>query len=139
MAVVIGFAIWWSTSHQWFPEWVDAALVLFGAAVTALLVLLIFLTSTNLGMTIDEGGFVVFERSISRRKAIRREIQWNELRGAGFPGSIPSGEILLKTDGPSVSVSYAQARRILLHPCCRLKEKISPAVAIRVGLHSGPG
>ncbi|MCI4322497.1 MAG: hypothetical protein L3K03_00485 [Thermoplasmata archaeon] len=136
MALVVGFGLWIATVNHWFPAWQLDFLAGFGALLTIGVTGLIVLGSSNLGMSVSDWGIVVYERTPRAGKAVRRSVAWTEMRNPDFPGALPSGEVMIRTDGPSITLSYAQARTVLDDARCPLKGRLPPRVARKLGLES---
>ena len=85
---------------------------------------------TPVGVAIQESGVVVFERTLSSKRANRRMVAWGEFHDAVVSGR---GVILQATQQAGVYLTHGQAKAVLLDPRSPLRERLRPKVVRRLG------
>lgn len=123
MTATVGLTVWWTLLRNALPLPDLLVAVLLASVLTACLVTLVTLASTNLGVTVEAPGIVVYERSLARSKGIRRSVSWPEVCHPVIAG--PFGEsISIDTDSAPVWLDRRQARAVLTSPGCLHRDEL---------------
>lgn len=125
MTAIVGLTVWWTLLRNALPLPDLLVAVLLASVLTACLVTIITLASTNLGVTVEAQGIVVYERSLARAKAIRRSVSWSELRHPEVAGPFRES-ISIDTDSAPVWLDRRQARAVLTSPGYLHRDQLPP-------------
>jgi hypothetical protein len=115
--------------------WQAAIVLVVGLSLTFGLSWRAAVVTSTYGVAVLDQGILVFERAVKRGSVLRWPMLWDDMRVV----TAPPGIIWLAVgpSGPRVSgtsLSYEQARVILTHPRCPLRNSLPAEVAERIGV-----
>jgi len=87
MAAVLSFGLWVGSIDHYLTPVVEIVLIAFVAPLIAGVVWMVGVGLTSIGVAVEDGGLVVFERVIPRGKALRRVLTWESIRNLRVSGS----------------------------------------------------
>jgi hypothetical protein len=130
--LLIILLLWTAYSDGWFSLLLILGMGVVFAAVLVGLILLGAATVICYGITIDDAGVTVEERTLVPGKRVRSHVAWKEMRDP----SVRMGVVTIKTDNPFtwMSLSYEQGKAVLGDPRCPLFGKVPGPIHKRIGL-----
>lgn len=132
ITVVLGLIEWFTlVDHKLSPIMALAFGVGMAAFIAAIAVFML-LAFTNLGISLDDLGIHVFERSLARHKAIRRDYAWNDLGKATVVGLARGGDVGIDNPDWPLWLDRKQARVVLEDARYPFRGQLPPEVAIAI-------
>jgi len=133
MGPVIAVAAWWTYFHQSFALWLTLTIVAVGLIVMLGAIWALTVPPTNFGIVVRNDGVLVFDRMLVRGMVYRRLVAWDELGRpslAGWPLSV----VVVWTAGHLLLLCHDQARAVLTHPDCPLRDNLPIAISEKIGV-----
>jgi hypothetical protein len=123
VGALTAFVLWLNASSPGYfgPSWVLWTLIAFMVLLAALIVWFVGVGLTTLGIAIDNEGVTVLDRAIRRGIALRRTLPWDSIRN---PRLVTGKQVWIDGDAIGTSLTYDQARTVLLDQRCPLRERL---------------